>query len=204
MPIRSLVPLLAAAALAAEADPDAAFAQSIRCERAGNYVGARAALAPLERQLSNDYLYQARMGWLALCVGDFQAAIGSYRAAQRIEPASFEPRLGTTRVFLAWQHWSEADSSARQLLQSDPGNYTGIMLLASAMKGEGHADDARRELQPLIDRYPTDVAVLSFAAVLAADSGQTDDARALRATIARLEPDAKPRPAQPQSTSTSR
>jgi tetratricopeptide (TPR) repeat protein len=182
--------LLVAAALAAET-ADEAFTRSLRSERGGDYAAARAALAPFERRLSGDYLYQVRLGWLALCAGDAPAALASYRSAQRLAPASLEPRLGQARALLVAQAWSDAEAAARQVLQLDPLNYTGTQLLVAALRAQARPDAARRALDQLLERYPSDTALLALAASASDEWGHADEARAFRATAARLDPDAK-------------
>lgn len=184
--MRPIACLLLATVLAAADSADPAFAASIRAEQSGDYATARSLLAPFEKRLSGDYLYQARMGWLALCAGDVQAALVAYRAAQRIAPSSLEPRLGLTRTFIAAQAWSDAETAARQVVQIDPLNYTGNLLLATALRAQGRSDVAKRQLDTLLERYPSDTAVLTLAAALASDVGRDQEARVMLTTLTRL------------------
>lgn len=172
-----LAPL--AAATVVRDDPATCYAESLRLETAGDYAGARTALAPLQVRQGSDYLLNLRLGWLALCAGDQAGAIKAYGIAQRASADSLEPRLGILRVFIAGGRYDEAERQARMILQLDGGNYTASLLLVSALRGQGRSDPADREIDRLLTRYPSDADALALKAALACDRGRLEDAQAI-------------------------
>jgi len=132
------------------------FEESFIYEAAGNYDAALNSVLRILRIDQKHYIATLRAGWLAYLKGDFGSAEKYYKKAVSLASDAIEPRQGLMLPLVAAKKWSEAESTARQILKTDQKNYTAYSKLAYALFQQGKYGDAKIIYQRLLDWYPSD------------------------------------------------
>jgi tetratricopeptide (TPR) repeat protein len=162
---------------AAEGDGGAeALVQSYDREAAGKLKEALAALEQLPAARRDSYLGAARRGWLLYRIGQYAEAVDAYRLAITQSPKAVEPRLGIMLPQLALRRWTDAESVAKEVLQTDPGNYLATLRLAFVYYNQRRYAESASLYQKLRDLYPSDTEVRSGLAWSLLKAGKNSDA----------------------------
>lgn len=132
-----------------------AFQSSYALEAQGKYRKALDVLLPLQSALKRQYGYNLRLAWLHSLLGRYKAAIRYYTKVSLILPDSFEPRLGLARVYLLRHQPSQAQISAKTVLEKDPLNYYANLYLAEALLALHQREAARHIVSTMLTYYPT-------------------------------------------------
>ncbi len=121
--------------------------------------------------------------WEGVIAGNTDRGLELLRRAETIEPNS--PRIMTMRMWVLMnaRRWDEAVEEGRRILELDPENLNTLLNVASLLSLEGHQEEARALLLPLLDELPPPHPPEMAAHV--ARVGETERARAiLRAGVA--------------------
>ena len=191
----SLSLLLAFTASAATAAPDpglpatdsarAAWRDSLRLEATGKFSDAATTLAPLPRT----YAVHLRLGWLHYLATNHVTAIEHYRAAIAAAPQSLEARLGLLEPLLAHSQFSDAETTARAILEQHPRNLPAILRLAVALRRQGKLRAAHSVLFHALPQFPSDSALLTELGLVAAEQKNLPAARGYFKEAATVNPD---------------
>lgn len=164
--------LITAPAMAQEA----AWQSSYQLEAAGKYVEALAAIDAVPVNGPDAELKLLRRGWLLYLPGKFDESIREYRLAMDRNGRSIDARLGITLPLLAAKRWSEAEQSARTVLDLAPNNYTALVRLAVAQEAQKDWTGMLKTANSLIINYPSDSTAYVYLARAQAWLGKRDAA----------------------------
>jgi len=162
--------------------------ESYVAEEQRNYSIAIGKLMPLLKTSPNDYFLNLRLGWLFFQSQKYKNAINHYEAAAKVEPASVEPGLGLSAVLMTISDYPEAIAACKEILRRDPLNYMGRQRLIKAYLGQKDFANAAREAEAALKTYPTDAIFLEQRGYALTQSGQTDQARQVLATLLLVNP----------------
>ena len=137
------------------------FQRSYDAEAAGKAGDALAAIDALPAPLHDAYVAQLRRGWLLYKLGKSPEAIDAYARAAALEPRSVEARVGALLPQMAARRWADAETTARDALRIDPGNYLATLRMAFALYNLGRYPESAALYRKLVDAYPSDVEVRS-------------------------------------------
>ncbi len=135
------------------------FQRSYDAEAAGKAAEALAALDALPAPVHDGYVADLRRGWLLYKLGRNPEAIDAYAAAARLEPRSVEARVGALLPQMAARRWADVETTARDALRIDPGNYLATLRMAFALYNLGRYPESEALYQRLAEMYPSDVEV---------------------------------------------
>lgn len=135
----------------------AAWQASTSHETAGRYREALADLDELSQADRTDYVYLLRKGWLLYLSGEHRESIAAYEAAVVKEPKAVEPRLGLLLPQMALRLWVDAEATAREAQELDPGSYLAGSRLAWILFNLGRYPDAEAAYTDVLAHYPSDV-----------------------------------------------
>ena len=165
-----------------------AVQRSVELERASEYAKA---IATLQEQLTTHprhYTTHLRLGWLCYLSGDGPQAVKYYDQAIQLAPQATEPKLGRLLPLLADARYAEAQATAEQILQTDPGNYFGNLRLAFALRMQGQFTAAERIVQRMLAAYPADVSFLLESGLLDVAQHRSAAAQETFAEVLSLDP----------------
>lgn len=104
----------------------------------------------------------------------------------RRRPSS--PKLGRLLPLLAAERYAEAQATAEQIVQADPGNDDGNLRLAFALRMQAQYPAAEKIIHRMLAAYPADVLFLSESGLLDVAQNRKDAARETFAEILSLDP----------------
>jgi urea transporter/tetratricopeptide (TPR) repeat protein/murein DD-endopeptidase MepM/ murein hydrolase activator NlpD len=143
-----------------------ALYNSAKAESHFNYPAAISAITAQQASFSDDYAFNARLGWLNYLSAQYDTSEEYYQAAIAAMPTSLEARQGCLLPMLAKRRYRDAEEVARELLERDPANYYGRLRLAVALRLQSRIAEAREALAPLEEAFPTDAGVMAELANL--------------------------------------
>ncbi len=136
----------------------------------------------------DDFLANYNLAALFQSRGDFASAIGGYRDALRIEPASATARNGMAAALLLNGNIAEAIEELRKVLAGDPGYTNARYNLARALAANGDLAGAEAEYRRLVRSKPGDVEGLTGLAAIYIAQRQYREAVPLLTEACRLAP----------------
>jgi tetratricopeptide (TPR) repeat protein len=151
------VGLTAGDAVAQDTACAAAFQASNDLEDAGHYREALDALASAPDGARERYVYQLRRAWLLYLAGDHRDAVEAYRGAIAAEPGAVEPRLGLLLPQMALHLWLDAEQTAAEVLELEPGGYLANSRHAWILYNLGRFAEAEAAYRRVLAAYPSDV-----------------------------------------------
>ena len=132
------------------------YQESYDAEATGKLADALASMERLAASDADAYLVELRRGWLLHRLGRNVEAAVAYAKACDAAPRSVEARVGALAVLVALRRWATAETTAREALQLDPGNYLASLRLAYSLYNRGHYGEAKALYQGLTEAYPSD------------------------------------------------
>ncbi len=179
--------MLIMAATEAGAGNVSAWSDSYALEANGKYEKAAAAMLPLMERGDEKELATLRYGWLNYLQGNFNDAIAAYRKALKLNPRSFDARLGIALPLMAQLRWKEAMNYLEQVLGQSPHNYLAHVRLMACEEGLRKWETLARHSQTLASYYPSEATPLVYLARAYAWQGKQDLAeRTYRRVLVRL------------------
>lgn len=133
--VMALTVMLTSRPAAAETpDYDAAMAQSVQLEQAGQLAAAADAILPVAQAYPQDFNVALRLGWLWFLLTDYARSVHWYQKAHELNPEHPDPILG-----LAWCSLRQGDtqearkgfSRVLELRPKDPSATEGLLLIPS-------------------------------------------------------------------------
>jgi Tfp pilus assembly protein PilF len=122
-------------------------------------------------------------GWVSEAMGDLVMAQDNHAHAQRLMPASADPRAGLAAIAVRLGHWPQATTHATSALAIDPTHPIAIIALAAAERAQGALAEAEARLKSLLTRTDLPAAQRSSAEGLLGDlldeQGRTAEAFAV-------------------------
>lgn len=118
--------------LADTPDYDAAMAQSVQLEQAGQLAAAADAILPLAQAFPQDFHVALRLGWLWFLLTDYDQALQWYGKANDLNPEHPDPILGQAWCRLRQGDTQEAHTGFLRVLQlrpKDPSATQGLSLM---------------------------------------------------------------------------
>lgn len=119
-----------------------------------------AALSALDEAPSTpnaSYVAELRRGWLLYRLGKNGESVAAYRKATALAPASIEARIGALAPLAVLRRWVDIESTARETLRKDPGNYQATLRLAFGLYSLAKFAEAASTYRALLSAYPSDV-----------------------------------------------
>ncbi len=165
------------------------YAASYQLETAMKYAEAIKALEPVVQASPADYAANLRLGWLYYLNGEQVNSLRHYATAVKSAPASIEARIGYTLPLMAQAQYAELEKATRQVVAADAGNYYANLRLAFALRMQKKPDQAETVAKALLERYPTDVSVLTELALVRVAQDQKEEAARLFEQILVLDPE---------------
>ena len=154
-----LAPLDQKPSVGAGDTPSAAFQKSYNDEAAGAFELALSDLAGIATTGYVQYVVELRRAWLLYRLGRNAESVTAYGKASALDPTAVEPRLGSLPPLGALRRWTDVESTAREILRKDSGNYTATIRLAYALYSQAKYAEAEATYRALLALYPSDVDV---------------------------------------------
>jgi tetratricopeptide (TPR) repeat protein len=167
---------------------NAAFRKAAQLQREAKFAEAAAALAAVDVANSQEYIHQARLGYLQYLAGDQASSWKHYEAAVLAAPRAIEPLLGLLLPQLAQQDFAAAEETARRALKISPANYLANMRLAYALRMQEKFAEAETVNRKMLEMYPTDVTLLLEQALTLTGLERRDEAPELFRQVEVLTP----------------
>lgn len=141
--------------MAVRADETDPWARSLALEAQGKYKEAAALIEPFINGGGDATEYATlRYGWLQYLMRNYSESLRAYDRALRLNPESFDARLGKTLPLLAQGRWEEVARLARQVLERSPWHFVAHVRLLMAEEGLHQWAKLRRHASELAARYP--------------------------------------------------
>lgn len=137
----------------------------------------------------NDADVHVQMGAIHEDRQEWDAAIASYEAAQRLAGDVLAPTLGVLSALNGAGRFAEVERRCRELLKASPGSTELRMTLAVALDGQGRHDEAETLYRELLQEQPQAAALWGNLGWCLYQSGKLDEA--LQASQRALELDPK-------------
>src|SRR5262249_49328606 len=90
----------------------------------------------------------------------FRDAYAAYQKAAQLNPKNFKAQASIVQFNLIVKNWQDAIHGASEILEQDPNNREGSILLAAAYAGKGDYAEAHRINDELLKREPKAVPAL--------------------------------------------
>jgi tetratricopeptide (TPR) repeat protein len=170
-------------------DVSAAYANSYRYEKTGNYADAVRAVYPVYAAYTDAYTINLRMGWLQYNLGKYADAVKHYKAAELAVPTSLESKLGLALVYLAKEDWRLAEQKCYEILKVDYYSYYGNLRLIAALTAQGKLTEAETIARKMLAVFPTDVGFLVALGNNLVFQGRYDEATPVYSGVVTLDPE---------------
>lgn len=166
-----------------------AYHKSFNYEKIEDYENAIRTLSSVLDEYPNGYTVNLRMGWLYYLLGKYANSIEHYQKAIQSASTSLEAKNGLMLPLLAQNKYSEAASTAFQVVSVDYYNYYANMRLAYSLRLQKKNDQAEQILNKMLAAYPTDVTFLTELALVKYNQGDTEKAGSLMWDVLTLDPE---------------
>lgn len=173
----------------AAVDVKAAYIDSYKYEKTGNYNDAFRALYKVYSESTGDYTVNLRYGWLSYLMNKYADAESYYKAAENAIPTSLEPKLGLALIHLTREDWKKAEQKCNEVIKVDYYNYYGNLRLAYALQGQKKFENAEAIIRKMLAVVPTDVTYISSLAVNLIYQGKYEEGYGLFWSVQILDPE---------------
>ncbi len=145
-------------------------------------------IPPSHRPPKVESLVRSYRGMAALALSDFKTAKDMFSDAERLDPKSAIPIIGTARLLLQQRQYLAAQQKAEQALRADPRDDDAVEIEALSLAGLGKGDAALQLLGRAIAANPHNFRALIDRANLQLQQGKVELAQADVARVRKLAP----------------
>lgn len=173
----------------AELDISAAYQDSYRYEKTGNYLDAIRALVPVYKVYPDTYTLNYRLGWLFYLLQKYQDAEKYYQQAETLAPYSLEVKNSLAMLSLAREEWKKAEQYCNQVLTIDYYNFYGNLNLITALKAQKKYQDCESVARKMLYILPTNLSFLNELGISQFEQGLVEDANRIFNSVLILDPE---------------
>ncbi len=128
--------------------------------------------------MADDYMYHLRTAWLLYLNREYTESITEYIIALTVEPQAIEPHLGMLLPLSIQGKWLSVITTAGNIMQKVPSNYTAASYRAWALYSLGRFEEAVSAYSDILVLYPGDLDMHAGRGWALFKSGNTNDAEA--------------------------
>lgn len=169
--------------------PAESYKNSFIAEKSYDYEEAIRQIIPLKEVPAYKYVAHFRLGWLYYCTANYANSRNAYQNALKIHPTSVEARVAYLLPVLAQGSYEEAETIAKQIIDTDRFNFYANLRLAYALRMQRKFAPAEKIDTQMLQYFPSDVTFMTELGLAKLGLQQNDEAKKIFAEILSVDPD---------------